>query len=682
MIPRSGICALVGGCFVLPPTGECADRPLAPEQPQEMSCEPGPRPGTIRAQCKADVATTDQVDFALARSDDLRRWAYVHYTADVDWEGVASAVIPGLTAGTEYMVNARAHSRGTSEGWSDQWSVMTSTYATCVAQITPELDDTLKNSTMVEEDKQRQEEKVGVRRLRKTRWIEVYRLRGPGYAPRRRRIHDWNTPDFLDNHNSGDANWQLSHWGTATKCHPEDYGICSYTRYCVEVLDEDLTTSWHAVGFSRRMHTTPFSVYKSCDRGVCHCPNRWDAIYLEKQIYTPMEYINMFCPQQAWVGCLCDKEQLALSMKYTGRWTFSPPFQCGWFEKCDSHFGPEGYWYHHPEAARCRANEQVGDNGCTWKRYPLTHTVSARELQDAGSIGGGRVSRAAQAERETQSIEKGLEVFRRVGAIPCGALPDPALHGRRHNHQKPQQDEHWKKIATSTPVKTSPTTSTLERRLQEPHVVHGGSCLLGDSFVYTKQAGKMPLQFVALGMQVLTQVAPRQFVFEPVLCISHEQHGGRRERATIFTLEHAQGEFRATPMHLVKMQTEGKESYETVQDIQVGQELVFSGNCDHARRVRVLAARRDYALHSLVAPLTPSGLLTVDNVTASSYASIRGVSLSHASMHAAFSLRRQYACAAGFFHAVLVQGTLAMASGCLELFCQSFRSVMILVLAK
>merc|ERR1712100_977720 len=126
---------------------------------------------------------------------------------------------------------------------------------------------------------------------------------------------------------------------------------------------------------------------------------------------------------------------LSNSAKYTGRWAFSPPFtdeawmsgddpKCGWGEHtypCHEDAEPKGYFYHHPEAAKCKSDERVGDNGCTWKASPLMHTLSVQQLLDAGSIGGGSPTyHEMQIEQELQSVQRGLQAFKNVGAQPCG----------------------------------------------------------------------------------------------------------------------------------------------------------------------------------------------------------------------------------------------------------------------
>jgi len=237
----------------------------------------------------------------------------------------------------------------------------------------------------------------------------------------------------VDNHNTGDVDKQLSRWDFPGSANPAEYDFVSYSRYCVEILDVQLNAAVHNVGQGGPTATSAFSNYVPCDAGTCHCANKFDAFTLESEIQSPQSWVEQFCPS---IGhCQCEDEQLDLSLHYTGRWTFSPPFtddawmqddqpRCGWPQHsypCHEQADPKGYWYHHPEATQCKSDEQVGDNGCTWKASPLMHTLSVQQLLDADSIGGQPNYRSLSTEQELQYAANGWNAFQQVGAKPCGA---------------------------------------------------------------------------------------------------------------------------------------------------------------------------------------------------------------------------------------------------------------------
>jgi hypothetical protein len=268
-----------------------------------------------------------------------------------------------------------------------------------------------------------------------TTWIEVFRYRGSGYATHPV-VTDYDLPDYLDNHNTGDANKQLSRWDFPGSDNPALYDITSYTRYCVEVLNVDLTVSTHAIGVGGPTKKSAFSSFLPCDAGKCHCANKFDAFELETEIQSPRSWVDSNCPKGAST-CNCEEEQLTLSQTYTGRWEFTPPFtddgwmsgddpRCGWPEHSYPCHGndasPKGYFYHHPEDTKCKTNERVGDNGCTWKASPLMHTMSVQQLLDAGSIGGRPAYHNMQIDEELTSRDRGVAAFAQIGATQCGSV--------------------------------------------------------------------------------------------------------------------------------------------------------------------------------------------------------------------------------------------------------------------
>eukprot|EP00929_Paragymnodinium_shiwhaense_P102446 TRINITY_DN65633_c0_g1_i2.p1 TRINITY_DN65633_c0_g1~~TRINITY_DN65633_c0_g1_i2.p1 ORF type:complete len:702 (-),score=86.05 TRINITY_DN65633_c0_g1_i2:77-2182(-) len=668
--------AVAGSVALAPMSGQDVDQPVAPKQPSEIRCEPGPSAGTISTACKAEVETTDQVEFGVARADDPRRWAYVYYTAEVARDGTARAVIPGLEPDVEYVVKGRAHRRDTSEGWEEQWSAATDFLATCRAAVrdVPEAD------LHPVEDDEKEDAVLRRRLLPKSRWIEVFRFRGPGYAEHgRSRTDDYSLPDYLDNHNTGDAYTQLSHWDWPGSSFVNDFSSVSYTRYCIEILDVELNTPWHAVGISSRSRTSPFSSYLPCDGGECHCPNKMDALALEAEIASPSQWVELFCPANYWDPCICDKDHLLLSWKYTGRWTFSPPFSdrahanwkaggagCGWWQHeypCHEPADPKGYWYHHPAAGQCKAGEELGEKGCTWKRAPLMHTVSVQDLLDAGSIGGKPAYHEVTREEELQYVRRGQNLFRRVGAAPCGTVPPP-----QHSGPLPRLRQHGSSqnaaaaavaAARSTPSRSAASYASLKFvRLAASRP----TCFAGEGMVATRRAGMVPLELLEAGTEVLTSAGTGERIFERVLGFLHEQQrpsstldGSEAGMAAIITLEHARGEFRATAKHLLLARlsaTGGRAEFAALDGIVVGHEVQLGG-FEKVQWIRVLAVRRDYSRRTLVAPLTRSGHVIVDQISASNYAIAEGgVSLPHAAIHAAFYSQRLWGLAANYADAV------------------------------
>lgn len=399
------------------------DRPLAPPLPAQITCRSGGLSGTIQVSCKAEASSTDEVAFGVARADDGSGFAHVHYVVDIASDGVATAVIPGLTAGVEYKVTARAHSKGSSEGWNEKWSAMTSESASCKAGIAQ-----ISNHASVSHNASAHAA------IAKSTWIEVYRYRGPspaGHMPGS--ITDYNLPDFLDNHCTGDVNKQMSRWDYPGASGQVDYNVVSYTRYCVEVLEVSLEVSVHAVGSGQGTKTSGFSNYLACDTGKCHCPNKYDAFTLSSEVGDPEAYVDESCPS-GQPYCNCRASDLELGAKYTGSWAFSPPFTdsawmgwqkpfCGWGHHsypCHGQADPKGYFYHHPQEARCKTGQALGENGCTWKRSPLMHTLSVQQLLDAGAIGKRPGYREMQISEELECVENGKRAFAAVGATPCG----------------------------------------------------------------------------------------------------------------------------------------------------------------------------------------------------------------------------------------------------------------------
>merc|ERR1712070_557563 len=183
-----------------------------------------------------------------------------------------------------------------------------------------------------------------------------------------------------------------------------------------------------------------WSNYIPCDAGKCHCPGKFDAFTSESEIQTPRSWLDSNSPSGA-AYCNCEEDKLALSANYTGRWEFSPPFTddaymdhdgnplCAWPEHSyPCHGGeanPKGYFYHHPEGAKCKSHEKVGEGGCTWKASPLMYTIPVQQLLDAGSIGGYPQYHKMQIDEELLSRDRGVAEFAKYVSHACGSAPLP-----------------------------------------------------------------------------------------------------------------------------------------------------------------------------------------------------------------------------------------------------------------
>jgi|ERR1712232_589994 len=237
---------------------------------------------------------------------------------------------------------------------------------------------------------------------------------------------------------TGDKHYMLGKWGFANDRFGESLDDVSFTRYCIELVDVELTISvGGAVGVGGPTTTSNFANYLSCDAGKCHCPNMVDAFVLR----TPESTVFKSC---AGYTCQCDASQLQLGRNFTGRAGFQLPIcrspymsggqpACpygGQYPACGASSTVEGAWYSHPEDSRCHSDVKVGDGGCTWHRSPIMHTMTARQLLDAGVFGGQSFFRNTSEKEELHSASVGWQAFASVGAMPCGerlpSTPTPA----------------------------------------------------------------------------------------------------------------------------------------------------------------------------------------------------------------------------------------------------------------
>jgi len=144
------------------------------------------------------------------------------------------------------------------------------------------------------------------------------------------------------------------------------------------------------------------------------------------------------------------------------------------------------------------------------------------------------------------------------------------------------------------------------------------SCFTDEGLVQVEGAARpMALAELQEGDRVFDGVS-----YTNVIGFLHElnSHGN------VVCIEHVGGELRVSPLHLLFARGGEKEA----RDIQVGDELLVSPG----RFAEVLSIRTDKT-EGFKAPLTVSGSINVDGTTASNYAAVSGLPLTHAAMHAA-----------------------------------------------
>mmetsp|Transcript_108117 Transcript_108117/g.349022 ORF Transcript_108117/g.349022 Transcript_108117/m.349022 type:complete len:517 (+) Transcript_108117:64-1614(+) len=379
----------------------------APPTPQDVKCT---APGTVAA--RANSTAVDEVSFEVALPQGR---PFLSYSAVADEHGVARASIPGLEAGRQYRVFARAHRRGQQEGDPDAWSNVSAKSVLCSGSGLDEPPATRSAAAV------------------RTRWLEVFRLAlGAAY------------PDFLDQHNVGDLVGEFTMGGgMALLPHTP------LTRYCVELLDVMLPNISTA-SLSGGPEPSPFADYLSCVHGRCECMHQVDRSYAR----LPAKQIQEMCsgpavPDAAVVNntCRCSNVSAVLSSFYVGRSLLPLPFEVhsslmrlplkipkGY--PAASVGSPLGHFYSFPYAGRCAPGMEVGTSGCTWRRAPLAYTVFTDELREmgfntsmdlrpAGSVAPDVEKIALDAS--LQNIELGRKAFAALGARPCGGQADRVI---------------------------------------------------------------------------------------------------------------------------------------------------------------------------------------------------------------------------------------------------------------
>lgn len=146
------------------------------------------------------------------------------------------------------------------------------------------------------------------------------------------------------------------------------------------------------------------------------------------------------------------------------------------------------------------------------------------------------------------------------------------------------------------------------------------ACFSADGLVQVEDEPKpVPLAMLRQGQRLYDG-----FAFTDVLGFLHDvPHSSR-----IVSIEHEGGELRVSASHLVLLDGEDKLASQVV----VGDRLLRP----QGAVAEVLALRQDTAAVGVLAPLTSSGLISVDGTSVSNYATVDTIPLTHASAHAAF----------------------------------------------
>jgi len=176
------------------------------------------------------------------------------------------------------------------------------------------------------------------------------------------------------------------------------------------------------------------------------------------------------------------------------------------------------------------------------------------------------------------------------------------------------------RMANPLPANSLPITTAAAFFTVTPCPAESSSeCFTNEGLVHVEgKSSPMPLAQIQEGDRVLDGA-----LYTDVIGFLHEVGSTGK----VVCIEHAAGEVRASPLHLLFARDGEKEA----KHIEVGDELLVSPG----HFAEVLAIRTDKTL-GFTAPLTASGSITVDGATASNYATVKGLPLSHASMHAAF----------------------------------------------
>jgi hypothetical protein len=233
--------------------------------------------------------------------------------------------------------------------------------------------------------------------------MEVFRYNGNGLGHDIDPRNNITLPDYVEAHNTADFKAAFSARFSVMYSAELKFNA-SFTRYCIEMQVVELQgvttpTQWEPA-------TSPFADYNPCTAGECYCMSRIDR----EVTMQPTEDIAAVCgapppdhvpgePDCCSQGpCDCVAERQADSEKYIGK---------------VQRFANGASWYSMPPGGHCSPGQSVGDDGCTYKEAPLSHSVSVGNLYNRGVFN----------EDQWWSyswLENARAAFDELGVEPCG----------------------------------------------------------------------------------------------------------------------------------------------------------------------------------------------------------------------------------------------------------------------
>jgi len=315
---------------------------------------------------------------------------HISVSVGVSDPATVMGAIPGLEVGVEYLLMARAHSRNQTDSYYIFWSDVAHREVPCKAAA-------VGNHAHVGRDIETTAHE-GI----DTTWIEVFRFNGNSHSndngghsldPR----NNITLPDYVQAHNTADLSGAFSlAWSTIYDDPWHRNG--SFTRYCIEMQVVEL----HNV-------TTPnnwvpsrsqFADYSACGAGSCFCMISSDR----ENCRQPAEQFQAMCPEEyrnTTQQCNCSAERVAESDKYIG------------MVHRFGDYGSGGRWYSMPPGSYCPPGARIGDAGCTYRLFPLSHSLSLNNLNNKGVFD-------FKWHGWWQHIAR--EAFDAIGAEPCGGV--------------------------------------------------------------------------------------------------------------------------------------------------------------------------------------------------------------------------------------------------------------------
>jgi len=290
-----------------------------------------------------------------------------------------SGTIPGLEAGGEYLLMARAHSRNQTTTYYIFWSGVAHKEVPCKATGVGSSTGAVVAPV------------VRTNGATDTTWLEVFRHNGNSWFGGEIDFRNNITlPDYVEAHNMADFEGAFKdRWSTVYNWETNS----SFTRYCIEMQVVEL----HNVTTANQWvpATSQFSDFTSCNHGNCECMVTTDR-ELNGQ---PREQREAICGhnQLREDECECSAQRLADSEKYIGM--------------VPSH---GGRWYSMPGPGYCPLGARVGDAGCTYRVSPLAHSLSLGHLYNRG------VFSWRPWRRSVHWLQIARAAFDDIGAVPCG----------------------------------------------------------------------------------------------------------------------------------------------------------------------------------------------------------------------------------------------------------------------